>query len=121
MRILWLTVLVGLYTADLSALTITTRITRLGSNSYRETFVIEDFTISFGQALEIRYPAALFGSLRDVRRPATKSGMLLFPLPDSIGGERIYFVQALLDQAGPVTFTLEFTYLGAGEPPGVHP
>ena len=119
MRILWVVLLTGILVTEVSAVTITTRTTALGANSYRETFSIDGFSFGFGQSIEIRYPVSLFGSL--IPAPKLASDWTLLPTHNPADEERIFFAQALVEKPQSLAFSVDLTFLGVGKPTGVHP
>ena len=119
-----LLVLLGVCLAGaVSAGTILTTDTFVSGNTYHEVFTFQGFTLSMGMLIEIHYPASQYGSLSNgVAQPSSDWSLVLLQPNNPLGADGIYSMQANVNNpsfAGP--FSVDFTFLGGGQPNGVHP
>jgi hypothetical protein len=123
MRKAWLTAAAACLAANLSAATITTQITSLGGNLYREAFSINGLTVAMNDSLDIAFDPTQYGTLSNgVAMPSSNWSVTLnqpnVPFP-GLNGD--YIITALVNNpslAGP--FSVDVTFLGMGQPNGVN-
>ena len=122
MRVASLILAGACFAGVLSAGTITTTDTFVSGNTYHEVFTFQGFTLSMGMLIEIHYPASQYGSLSNgVAQPSSDWSLVLLQPNNPLGADGIYSMQANVNNpsfAGP--FSVDFTFLGAGQPNGVH-
>ena len=116
MRILRVLALTGLLTASLGASTlIQYDLTALGGNAYRYTYHTNGLNLLVNYELDILFDAALYGSLSNGVTPAGFDLLLLQP-NQPVGAQGVFNALALVDQPSALSFSVDFTFLGAGSP-----
>lgn len=116
MRLFWLALWTGLVAASLSAGSLQVQVTQLGSNSFRFTYVLSNYTFQANQELAIQFDPTLYASLSNPMAPSGFSVVLLQPNnpPGTVG---YYSARALVNNPSLVgPFSVDFMYLGTGYP-----